>query len=150
METDDELESNLKKTNPVLGGGGLHHAAVKTRDWNRTMRFYQEILGFTVKIAWGAAPARAIFLDAGDGSYLEVFEDLAFAPVPNGSIVHFCLRTSRIDSVCEDVRAFGAKISMEPKDATLDSTNGAGLIPIRLCFFEGPSGEVIELLQGAD
>jgi glyoxylase I family protein len=140
----------MPKTNPVLGGGGLHHAAIKTSDWSRTMRFYKETLGFTVKIAWGAAPARAVYLDAGDGSCIEVFEDLSFAPVPNGPIVHFCLRTSRIDSVCEGARAFGARITMEPRDATLDSTNGAGLISIRLCFFEGPSGEVIELLQEAD
>jgi catechol 2,3-dioxygenase-like lactoylglutathione lyase family enzyme len=114
------------------------------------MRFYQEALGFTVKIAWGAAPARAVYLDAGDGTSLEIFEDLAFAPAPNGSILHFCLRTSRIDFVCERVRAFGAKVTMEPRDASLDSTNGAGLIRIRLCFFEGPSEEVIELLEGAD
>ncbi len=140
----------MKGNNPVLGGGGLHHAAIKTRDWDRTLRFYQEALGFTVKIAWGAAPARAVFLDAGDGTSLEVFEDPAFAPAPNGSIVHFCLRTSRIDFVCERVRALGARITMEPKNASLNSTNGAGLIPIRLCFFEGPSGEVIELLEGAD
>jgi glyoxylase I family protein len=140
----------MKETNPVLGRGGLHHAAIKTNDWSRTMRFYQEVLGFTVKIAWGAAPARAVILDAGDGSYIEVFEDLSFSPQPNGSIIHFCLRTSRIDSACEGARAFGARISMEPRDATLDSTNGAGMISIRLCFFEGPSGEVIELLQGAD
>lgn len=140
----------MSGANAVLGGGGLHHAAVKTSDWSRTMRFYQEILGFTVKIAWGAAPARAAYLDAGDGSCLEVFEEVSFASEPNGSIVHFCLRTSRIDSVCEGARAFGAKITMEPRDATLDSTNGAGLISIRLCFFEGPSGELIELLQGAD
>ncbi len=140
----------MKGNNPVLGGGGLHHAAVKTSDWNRTLRFYQEALGFTIKIAWGAAPARAVYLDAGDGTSLEVFEDLAFAPAPNGSIVHFCLRTSRIDFVCERVRDFGARVTMEPRNASLDSTNGAGLIPIRLCFFEGPSGEVIELLEGAD
>ena len=139
----------MKKTNSILGGGGLHHAAVKTRDWDRTMSFYQQTLGFTVKIAWGAAPARAIYLDAGDGSCLEIFEDLSYHAAPNGSIVHFCLRTTRIDSVCEAARVFGARITMEPKDATLDSTNGAGLVPIRLCFFEGPSGELIELLQGA-
>jgi glyoxylase I family protein len=140
----------MKATNPILGGGGVHHAAIKTSDWDRTMHFYQEILGFTVRIAWGAAPKRAVYLDAGDGSYLEVFEDLSFAPAPNGAIVHFCLRTTRIDAVCERVRAFGSRITLEPRDATLDSTNGAGLVPIRLCFFDGPGGEVIELLQGAD
>lgn len=114
------------------------------------MRFYQEGLGFTTKIAWGSAPARAAFLDAGNGTNLEVFEDLAFAPAPNGSIPHFCLRTSQIDALCQRARSFGAKVTMEPTNASLNSTNGAGLISIRLCFFEGPSGEIIELLEGVD
>jgi glyoxylase I family protein len=140
----------MKKSNLILSGGGLHHVAIKTKDWDRTMRFYQEALGFTVKIAWGNAPARAAFLDTGDGTHLEVFEDPSYTPAPNGSIVHYCLRTSRIDFVCERARSFGAKVTMEPKNASINSTNGAGLISIRLCFFEGPSGEIIELLEGAD
>lgn len=114
------------------------------------MRFYQEGLGFTTKIAWGSAPSRAAFLDAGNGTYLEVFEDLAYVPDPKGSIVHFCLRTSQIDAVCERAQSFGAKITMEPKKAALHTTNGAGVVSIRLCFFEGPNAETIELLEGVD
>ena len=46
-------------SNPILGGGGFHHVCMKTRNWDRTMRFYQETLGCTAKIAWRAAPQRA-------------------------------------------------------------------------------------------
>jgi glyoxylase I family protein len=134
-------------SNSVLGGGGLHHVAIKTRDWDRTMRFYQEVLGFRVKIAWNSAPKRAIYLDAGDGNCLEVFEDLKFEPAPNGSIIHFALRTTKLDAVCGAARDFGSKITMEPRDLVLQTSSGAGAVPIRLCFFEGLSGEVIELLQ---
>ena len=141
---------NTEKSNPTLGRGGIHHVAIKTTDWDRTMRFYQEALGFKMKIAWGSPPARAAFLDAGNGTHLEVFEDLAYAAAPNGSIPHFCLRTSQIDLLCERARSFGAKVTMEPANASLNSTNGAGIISIRLCFFEGPNGEIIELLAGVD
>ena len=111
------------------------------------MTFYQEILGFTVKIAWGAPPKRAVMMDAGDGNYVEVFEDVGYFPAPQGSIHHFSLRTTRLDAVLERVRAFGAKVTMEPKDIAIATTNGAGAVPVRICFFEGPDGEVVELLQ---
>ncbi len=57
--------------NPILGGGGLHHVCLKTRDWDATMRFYQETLGCTVKVAWRDAPARAVMLDAGERIFAE-------------------------------------------------------------------------------
>ncbi len=133
--------------NPILGGGGFHHLCLKTQDWDRTMAFYRETLGFTVKIAWRSAPERAVMLDTGDGNYLEVFEDLKFTPSREGMLIHFALRTTRLDAVTERVRAFGAKITVEPKDAIIRTTNNAGEVPIRIFFCEGPSGEVIEFFQ---
>jgi len=117
--------------NPILGNGGFHHVCIKTREWDRTMAFYQETLGCNVKIAWRASPQRAVMLDTGDGNYLEVFEDLASLPTPGGAVIHF------------------AKITMEPKDVTIATTNEAGAVPIRIFFCEGPSGEVIEFFQNS-
>ena len=135
--------------NPILGGGGFHHVCLKTRDWDRTMKFYQETLGFTVRVAWRQAPQRAVMLDAGDGNYLEVFEDPAYEASPNGVMIHFALRTTKLDEVTERVRAAGAKITMEPKDVTIATTNGAGPVPIRISFCEGPGGEIIEFFQNS-
>ena len=134
-------------TNPVLGGGGFHHVCVKTRDWDATMRFYRDTLGCTEKIAWRAAPQRAVMLDAGDGNYVEVFEDLAYTGAPNGAILHFALRTTRLDAVAARVRAAGFKITVEPRDVTIPTTNGPGPVPVRIFFCDGPNGESIEFLQ---
>src|SRR3954471_16149697 len=138
-------------SNSVLGGGGFHHVCIKTRDWDRTMRFYQETLGCTVKIAWNFRDTgrRATMLDTGDGHYIEVFEDPDFAPTPKGPVLHFALRTTKLDDVAARVRSAGAKITVEPKDVALATTNGAGAVPIRIFFCEGPSGEVIEFFQNA-
>ena len=133
--------------NPILGGGGFHHVCVKTRDWAATMRFYQEGLGCTEKIAWSTAPKRAIMLDAGDGNYVEVFEDPEWSPAPLGPIFHFALRTTRIDAVVAHLRTLGVKITLEPKDVMIETTNGAGPVPVRIAFCEGPNGESIEFLQ---
>jgi glyoxylase I family protein len=126
---------------------GFHHVCIKTRDWDQTLRFYRDVLGCTEKIAWRAAPERAVMLDTGGGNYVEIFEDLAYAPAPDGSILHLALRTAKLDEVAARVRAFGAKITMEPKDVTIATTNGAGQIPIRIFFCTGPNGEVIEFFQ---
>ena len=133
--------------NPILGGGGFHHVCIKTRDWDRTLHFYQEVLGCTTKIAWRAAPQRALMLDTGDGNYIEIFEDSAYAPAPHGSILHFALRTTRLDEVADRIRTYGARITMEPKDVSIATTNGAGAVPVRIFFCEGPSGEIIEFFQ---
>jgi glyoxylase I family protein len=134
-------------SNPILGGGGLHHICVKTRDWELTRRFYLEVLGFTVKVAWEEAPRRAVMMDAGDGNYVEVFEDLAYVPNPDGALLHFALRTTRLDAVVERVRSSGAKVTVEPVDVAIRTTNGAGTVPVRIAFCVGPNGETIEFLQ---
>jgi glyoxylase I family protein len=134
-------------SNPVLGGGGFHHVCVKTRDWDATMRFYKDVLGCTEKVAWREAPQRAVMLDTGDGNYLEVFEDAAYVGAPNGAIYHFAFRTTQLDAVAERVRAAGFKITVEPRDVTIATTNGLGPVPVRIFFCDGPNGESIEFLQ---
>ena len=133
--------------NPILGCGGFHHVCIKTRNWDKTIEFYRDVLGCSEKIAWNSEPERAAMLDTGDGNYIEVFEDMNFAPAPNGSVVHFALRTTNLDEVATHVRESGAKITVEPKDVTLSTTNEAGAVAVRLFFCEGPSGEVIEFFQ---
>jgi glyoxylase I family protein len=159
--------------NSVLGAGGLHHVAIRTRDWDRTLRFYQMALGFSVKLIWeerdgtmterlagtGRKSQRWAYLDSGDGTYVEVFEDPAFVVPPTSTtdptknagsaIVHLALRTSRVDQVCENARAGGAIDVISPVDYTLHTTTGQGSVVVRLGFLQGPNGEWIELLQNA-
>jgi len=135
--------------NSILGSGGFHHVCIKTRDWDRSIAFYRDVLGCQEKIAWNlrASGKRAMMLDTGDGNYLELFDDPDYHPAPNGAVVHFALRTTRLDAVADRVRAAGAKITVEPQDVALATTNGVGTVPVRLFFCEGPSGEVIEFFQ---
>lgn len=134
-------------SNSVLGGGGFHHVCLKTRDWDRTVAFYCETLGCTPRITWRQAPQRAGMFDTGDGNYIEIFEDLAYQAAPNGAVFHFAFRTTRLDEVTNRVRAAGYKITTEPKDVTIATTNGTGPVPIRVSFCEGPNGESIEFFQ---
>ena len=54
-----------------------------------------------------------------------------------------------LDPFAARVRAFGAKITVEPKDVTIPNKTALGPVPIRIFFCEGPNGEVIEFLQNA-
>ncbi|MCX5658204.1 MAG: VOC family protein [Planctomycetota bacterium] len=132
--------------NKTIGGGGFHHIAIRARDFDRSVAFYTTALGFTPKITWGDKPGRAIMLDTGDGNYLEIFERPSQAPATEESaLLHFALRTSDCDAALERARAAGCPVTMESK--SLDIQSKPGPTPVRIAFFKGPDGEVVELFQ---
>ncbi|WP_428940821.1 VOC family protein [Fontivita pretiosa] len=134
-------------TNTVLGGGGFHHVAIRARDFDASVRFYTEALGFKEKIRWGEGAKRAIMLDAGDGNYLEIFANGQEGPKPEGAILHFALRTDNTDAAIARARAAGAIVTVEPKDVLIPSTPQP--THVRLAFCKGPDGEVIEFFQNS-
>lgn len=139
-----------KQENQRIPGCGFHHVAIRTSDWDRTMRLYEDGLGFHAALRWGEAPRRAVMLDSGDGNYLEVFER---DPGPAGSerpagaedsILHFCLRVDDCDGAVARARAAGFEVTVEPKSIEI---SGSTLVPVRLAFIKGPSGEICEFFQ---
>ena len=127
---------------------GFHHVALKAKSWDDSLAFYKGVLGFTEKITWAYPDGnRAGMFDTGRGDYLEIFEDRNYQPAPHGALLHLAIRTTRLDAVLSSVRAAGCKITVEPKDVIIKTTNGAGPVPVRIAFFEGPNGEIWELFQ---
>jgi glyoxylase I family protein len=126
---------------------GFHHVAIRSRDFDKSVGFYTQALGFGPKLAWGDAPGRAIMLDTGDGNYLEIFERPDQPPAEEGrdAILHFALRTDDVDAALARAREAGCAVTMEPTDVKIDTTLGADPTPVRIAFFKGPDGEVIEL-----
>ncbi|WP_419873557.1 VOC family protein [Candidatus Pristimantibacillus sp. PTI5] len=128
-------------TNAKIGGGGFHHIAIRVFDFDKTVAFYTEILGFTERVRWGEGNKRAIMLDTGDGNYLEVFAGGKEGQKDEGAFLHLALRSDRVTEAVELARAAGMEVTVEPKDVEL------GGIPVRIAFFKGPDGEIIELFQ---
>lgn len=138
----------MSKTNQLLGGGGFHHVAIRVVDFDAAVKFYTEMLGFKEKIRWGEGDGRAIMLDTGDGNYLEIFAGRKASLAPDSAeppIIHFAIRTNNIDADIARIRAAGMTITIDPKDVQIPSTPGP--TPVRLAFFKGPGGEIIELFQ---
>jgi len=127
--------------NRVIGGGGFHHVAIRVHDFDASVKFYTEVLGFTERVRWGEGNGRGILLDTGDGNYLEIFAGGAPGPKPEGAFLHLALRTDNVDKAIEVARAAGMEVTVEPKDVSL------GTVPARIAFFRGPDGEIIELFQ---
>jgi len=135
-------------TNQMLGGGGFHHVALKTRDWDKSVAFYTATLGFTVRVTWTMKSGkRAGLLDVGDGNYLEIFEDPAATPAPDGALRHIALRATRVDQVIAAVRIAGCAVTFEPAHVRLMATNDHPDLPARIAFFAGPNGEIWELFD---
>ena len=130
-------------TNEVLGGGGFHHVALRVKDFDASVKFYTEVLGFTRAVCWSESDNPGIMLDTGDGNYLEIFAG-GDGSKPEGAVLHFALRTTRLDEAVERARAAGAEVTMEPQDVDIRSEPP---LSVRVAFFRGPDGEAIELFQ---
>lgn len=126
---------------------GFHHTAIRSPHFDASVRFYTDVLGMKEKISWGEAPDRAVMIDAGDGNYVEIFERSEAAPNIEATILHFALRTDDCAAMLEKAREAGAEVTMETTDLTIDSSIGP--VPVRIAFFKGPDGEVIELFQNS-
>ena len=126
---------------------GFHHIALRASDFEATLRFYQDGLGFVRTFGWGEGDGRAAMLDTGDGNYLEVFaggKRAAGEEAPEGALLHFALRTSDVDGDYARALAAGARSQVEPKDVLIA---GEYPVPVRLAFVVGLDGEVIEFFQ---
>ena len=126
-------------------------------DFDRTLRFYTEGLGFTVRDEFAVEGRidRAAFLDAGDGRYLEIFGPGSVVQADGrrrrsdeerteSALQHFCVRVPDTDAAY--ARAIGAGAEsrgIEPRTTVL----GSPPVKVRIAFVTGPEGEVIEFLQ---
>ena len=138
----------MSNTNQKIPGCGFHHIAVRTNDWNKSMSFYCDGLGFTEKISWGAAPKRAVMLDTGDGNYLELFERLE-APTLTGepNLLHLCLRTDDCEAAFQTALAAGATVRTEPVVPGAFTDMG---LKTKIAFVFGPDGEIIEFFESRE
>ncbi|MEW6751362.1 MAG: VOC family protein [Candidatus Latescibacterota bacterium] len=135
----------MSGTNAAIGGGGYHHVAIRVADFDAAVRFYTEGLGFAPTLCWGEGDGRAVMLDTGDGSCLEVFAGGSAQPAPEGTLLHVALRTADCDQATARARGAGAQVTMEPKD--VDIPTRPHPTPVRIAFCRAADGTVIEFFQ---
>jgi len=126
-------------------GPGFHHVAIKAFDFDATLAFYKSVFGLERRYGWGAPGSRAAMLAAGELNYVEVFEGRpATDVVPEGGLLHYAIRVSDVDGTYAKALAAGATVVSEPRDVDIQ---GDHVLPVRIAFFKGLDGEVIELFK---
>jgi len=131
-------------SNSKIENVGIHHIAVLSSDFDRSMEFYTEGLGFTQTAAWGEGDGRAAMLDIGNGVCVELFANGTKEAPANEKIVHLAFSTTDPDSAYKNALAAGAVSHMEPFDVTIPSEQP---IPVRIAFVRGPDGELLEFFK---
>jgi glyoxylase I family protein len=134
----------MSEKNKKIKGCGFHHVSMRVRDLNTSLKFYTEGIGFVERFSWGQAQQRMVLLDTGDGNYFEISQGNPQLVYEDGAFHHIALRADDCDAAIEAARAAGAKVTLEPRDVKLP-TNPP--LQLRIAFFTGPDGEVIELFQ---
>ena len=120
---------------------------MSVRDLEKSIEFYTEALGFVEKVSWGKTPKRTVLLDTGDGNYFEISQADSPQDFEEGVFKHIALRVDDCKSAIELARKAGAEVTMETRDIDLSSEPS---IPIRIAFFKGPDGEIVELFQNEE
>ena len=131
-------------SNGIIKGCRVHHIAISATDFQKSVDFYMNGLGFKPTINWGKNGDLAQMLDIGSGSCLEIFSDGKKADHVEGSWRHLALGVDDCDAAFAAAVAAGAAVRSEPTDVDIQSNPVA---KVRIAFVYGPDGEVIEFFQ---
>ena len=123
---------------------GIHHVAIRASDFDATVKFYTEGLGFTLFRTWVDGKMRAAMIDTGAGSHLEIFSGGDSGDRPKGHWDHLAFICHDTESAIARVKALGCQVTVDCVEVAIPSDPP---LPVRLAFFKGPDGEVIELFQ---
>jgi glyoxylase I family protein len=135
----------MTSKNSKIEGCSFHHVAMKVKDFDGVVRFYVQGLGFRETKRWGEGDGRAVMLDCGDGSCIEVFAGGAAGSVPEGAWLHYALSVKNCDASLAAALAAGAVQTMPP--TTLDVPSTPAPFRVRIAFCRGLGGETIEFMQ---
>ena len=124
---------------------GFHHIAIKVKNFDASLKLYAQTLGFPVQMTWGEGDKRAAMIDTGNGNCVELFAGGPQEARPEGHWAHLALRCSDTKAAIEMVKAAGYEVTMDTRDLVIEAKPAA--LPVRIGFFKGPDGELIEFFE---
>ncbi len=125
---------------PVSAGRGVHHFALISTDVERTIRFYQDVLGFPLTELFENRDfpgSTHFFFDVGNGNLLAYFDfpglDLGEYAEVLGGFHHIAISVTQ---VAQDA----ARVSLAKAGVEIEFEHETSI------YFRGPDNERIELL----
>ena len=139
------ITGNRKKnTDPSIPAAeGLSHAAIRTRDIFRSVRYYTEVLGLKEAFRMNREDGSlaTVYLFLAPGQYLELFSDGSREGTTGPDVIgfcHICLMTRDIHRSYETV---------EKKGGPLDSEIRRGKSRCLMFWTHDPDGTKIEIME---
>lgn len=136
-------------SNKAIKGCTFHHVALQSSDFERSIKFYTEGLGFEVYRTFVTSSGKtACLIDIGEGSYFEIFSDGEKSNGKDesaGSFLHLALSVDDARSAYERaIEHGGEEMGKAPRECVLGKD---APIYATIGFIKGPDGEEIELFQ---
>lgn len=137
---------------------GLHHLAIRAKDFDQTLKFYTGALDFSVSHTWSLPEfniRQAAMLKSSDGNtFIEIFDAEANAPregrganegeeVRTGALLHLAMNVENAKAAYDRCLGAGALSCIEPMQLSL----GNPPVIVNNSLVYSPNGEVIEFIE---
>jgi glyoxylase I family protein len=128
---------------------GFEHVGMTSGDMDRSIAFYRDLLGLTLRLRKANADNEVAFLDAG-GGMLEIIAPKAGAgrfrdvPMSEAGMRHLTLAYESVDAMFDKLEAAGVEIVERPRDA-----HNKEMVR-RVAFIRDPDGIIVELIERAE
>lgn len=133
----------MKDFNEKILSKGVHHIAIKVKNFDNTIKFYTEGLGLEKSLCWGGNGNRVSFLSAGANTFIQVFEDVSKENISSGMYTHMAFYTKSCEKAIKAAKDAGARVK-GPIEMKISSNPD---IIMRTAYCKGPDGESIEFFE---
>jgi lactoylglutathione lyase len=128
--------------------GKIDHVAIIVKDFEESLKFYNEILGFPIIQTWETLDSKEepgvrlrIAYVGKEGSKIELMKFYQEREADIGKrvgLTHISILVDDMENTCKELKGKGIKLTMEPTSIS------EGL---RIAFFKDPNGVYIELIE---
>ena len=116
------------------------HIAFHARDFDKSVHFYETLLGLQRVSGWDRLDEKGVVLSAGGNAAVEIYgtpEGVAYnGPSPSGTDIVF--NVSNVDAWYERLKSAGVEIAAPPQD-----THWGG----RIFYMKDPDGIIVEVFS---
>ncbi|WP_068497380.1 VOC family protein [Paenibacillus kribbensis] len=137
---------------------GLAHVAIQAIDYQTTIAFYTEVLGFKRGHYWSLPSFQiqeaSMLISPDQRTCLEIFDNDAVIPaqgkkaaseeeIAHGALLHLAFYVDNVDEIYQRALDHGARTFVEPGQLTL----GEPPLAVKNALVHSPNGEVIEFIE---
>ncbi len=124
---------------------GIHHVALAVDNFEESLKFYTEGLGFKLYTKWGSPEKMIALLDMGNGEHIELFSNGSGKEEQDPRFIHLAFKVDNVEEAYNKAVAAGGKPLIAPKTVPVESEPVK--IVINCAFVIAPGGEQLEFFK---